>query len=155
MNACWILRLTFLRQQPQWPLLFAFLNPAQSTAPGTQTVSGSTTPPFFGRHGTIFSAVFCLLSAIGSAFTQSWEQLFATRILLGIGMGSRASTVPIYVAENAPALIRVSSVEGSRLLVANSFAKKLITKVPRRGDFIQQFLVRSRIDGEVTTRTRP
>ncbi|KAF8578406.1 hypothetical protein K439DRAFT_1663739 [Ramaria rubella] len=61
----------------------------------------------FGRRGTIFfSAVFCLLSVIGSAFTQSWPQLFICRILLGIGMGSKASTVPIYAAENCPASIR-------------------------------------------------
>ena len=61
----------------------------------------------FGRRGTIFvSAVFCLLSVIGSAFTQTWPQLFVTRLLLGIGMGCKASTVPIYAAENCPAAIR-------------------------------------------------
>ncbi|KAL8796908.1 MAG: hypothetical protein Q9182_007292 [Xanthomendoza sp. 2 TL-2023] len=62
---------------------------------------------YFGRRGTIFfSAIFCLFSVIGSAFSQNWEQLFMTRILLGIGMGSKASTVPIYAAENVPAAIR-------------------------------------------------
>lgn len=53
-----------------------------------------------------FSAVFCLLTVIGSAFTQNWWQLFITRILLGFGMGAKASTVPIYAAENSPAVIR-------------------------------------------------
>ena len=62
---------------------------------------------FFGRRGTIFvSAIFCFGSVIGSAFTQSWGQLLATRLLLGIGMGAKASTVPIYAAENCPAAIR-------------------------------------------------
>ena len=62
---------------------------------------------YFGRRGTIFvSAVFCLLSVIGSAVTQNWPQLFVTRLLLGIGMGCKASTVPIYAAENCPAAIR-------------------------------------------------
>ena len=62
---------------------------------------------FFGRRGTIFfSAVFCFLSVIGSACSQSWPQLFVTRLLLGIGMGAKASTVPIYAAENCPAAIR-------------------------------------------------
>ncbi|MCJ1417382.1 hypothetical protein MMC32_003725 [Xylographa parallela] len=62
---------------------------------------------YLGRRGTIFiSAVFCLLSVIGSACSQSWPQLFVTRLLLGIGMGCKASTVPIYSAENAPASIR-------------------------------------------------
>ena len=62
---------------------------------------------FFGRRGTIFfSAVFCLLSVIGSAVSQNWQQLFVTRLLLGIGMGAKASVIPIYSAENVPAAVR-------------------------------------------------
>ncbi|MCJ1312526.1 hypothetical protein MMC25_006200 [Agyrium rufum] len=62
---------------------------------------------YFGRRGTIFfSAVFCFLSVIGSGFTQTWPQLFVCRLLLGVGMGAKASTVPIYAAENCPAAIR-------------------------------------------------
>lgn len=62
---------------------------------------------YFGRRGTIFfAAVFCLLSVIGSGCTQTWYQLFVCRLLLGIGMGAKASTVPIYAAENVPASIR-------------------------------------------------
>ncbi|OQE28277.1 hypothetical protein PENSTE_c003G07457 [Penicillium steckii] len=60
-----------------------------------------------GRRGTIFiSAIFCILTPIGSAFTQNWPQLFITRLLLGIGMGLKASTIPIFCAENTPAVIR-------------------------------------------------
>ncbi|OAP59735.1 hypothetical protein AYL99_04737 [Fonsecaea erecta] len=62
---------------------------------------------FFGRRGTIFvSAVFCFLSPIGSAVAQTWDQLLVTRLLLGIGMGCKGSTVPIFSAENAPASVR-------------------------------------------------
>lgn len=62
---------------------------------------------FIGRRGTIFfSAIFCLLSVIGSGCSQNWWELFICRILLGIGMGAKASTVPIYAAENVPASIR-------------------------------------------------
>jgi MFS family permease len=79
---------------------------------------------YFGRRGTIFaSAVFCFLSPIGSAVAQSescklaanvsptdlctaWDQLLVTRLLLGIGMGCKGSTVPIFSAENAPASVR-------------------------------------------------
>ena len=62
---------------------------------------------YIGRRGTIFfAAVFCLLSVIGSGFTQNWQQLFITRLLLGVGMGAKASVVPIYAAENVPAVIR-------------------------------------------------
>ncbi|KAH7370583.1 MFS sugar transporter-like protein [Rhexocercosporidium sp. MPI-PUGE-AT-0058] len=62
---------------------------------------------YFGRRGTIFvSGNFCLWTVLGSAFTRTWPQLLACRILLGIGMGAKASTVPIYAAENSPASIR-------------------------------------------------
>lgn len=43
---------------------------------------------YFGRRGTIFiSAIFCLLTPIGGACAQTWEQLLITRLLLGVGMG--------------------------------------------------------------------
>ena len=47
-----------------------------------------------------------MITPIGGAVTQNWEQLLATRLLLGIGMGIKASTVPIFAAENSPASIR-------------------------------------------------
>ncbi|PGG96135.1 hypothetical protein GX51_07972 [Blastomyces parvus] len=62
---------------------------------------------YLGRKGAIFiSAVFCVLTPIGSAVSQSWPQLLVTRLLMGIGMGAKASTVPIFCAENTPASIR-------------------------------------------------
>ncbi|EEQ27911.1 sugar transporter [Microsporum canis CBS 113480] len=62
---------------------------------------------YLGRRGTIFiSAVFCVLTPIGSAVAQTWQQLLATRLLLGVGMGTKASTVPIFCAENTPAIVR-------------------------------------------------
>jgi sugar porter (SP) family MFS transporter len=60
-----------------------------------------------GRRKTIFiAAVFSLLAPIGSAATQHWGQLVACRILLGIGMGLKEVTVPVFSAEIAPANIR-------------------------------------------------
>lgn len=60
-----------------------------------------------GRRGVIFvSAHFCLWPVIGSAFCHTWGQQLACRLLMGIGMGIKASTVPIYAAENSPASIR-------------------------------------------------
>ncbi|KAI5858782.1 hypothetical protein BZA05DRAFT_382426 [Tricharina praecox] len=62
---------------------------------------------YIGRRGTIFiSAIFCLITPIGGAISRSWEQLFITRILMGIGMGLKGACVPIFAAENAPAVIR-------------------------------------------------
>ncbi|KAI0879847.1 uncharacterized protein GGS22DRAFT_182750 [Annulohypoxylon maeteangense] len=74
---------------------------------------------YFGRRGTIFiSAIFCLLTPIGGALTQNWQQLLVTRILLGVGMGIKASTVPIFAAENSPASIRGALVMSWQLWTA-------------------------------------
>lgn len=62
---------------------------------------------YTGRKGTIF--VTCLVSALsclGQAFAQNWKQLLATRILLGIGIGPKSATIPVYAAECVPAPIR-------------------------------------------------
>lgn len=62
---------------------------------------------WIGRRGTIFvGAVFSLIAPFGMALTQKWGELCATRVLLGIGMGLKEVTVPVYSAENAPTVIR-------------------------------------------------
>ncbi|TKA78770.1 hypothetical protein B0A55_04126 [Friedmanniomyces simplex] len=62
---------------------------------------------YLGRRGTIFlGATFSLLAPIGSACTQRWGELVACRILLGIGMGLKEVTVPVFSAETAPTMIR-------------------------------------------------
>ena len=61
----------------------------------------------FGRRGEIFIAACCLTACpIGSGFAQSWQGLFAARFVLGIGIGAKNATVPIYSAEMAPHRIR-------------------------------------------------
>lgn len=52
------------------------------------------------------AAIFSLLAPIGQACCQTWGQLIACRILLGIGMGLKEVTVPVYSAEIAPTAIR-------------------------------------------------
>ncbi|KAJ4293441.1 hypothetical protein N0V90_008724 [Kalmusia sp. IMI 367209] len=60
-----------------------------------------------GRRGTIFiAAIFSVLAPIGSGLTQHWGQLAACRVLLGIGMGLKEVTVPVFSAENVPANVR-------------------------------------------------
>jgi len=62
---------------------------------------------WLGRRGVIFlAAIFSLLSPIGSACTQHWGQLVACRVLLGVGMGLKEVTVPVFSAEVAPTNIR-------------------------------------------------
>jgi MFS family permease len=60
-----------------------------------------------GRRGVIFvAAIFSLLAPFGMAVSQTWGQLAACRMLLGIGMGLKEVTVPVFSAENSPAIIR-------------------------------------------------
>ncbi|KAJ6789163.1 hypothetical protein PWT90_03287 [Aphanocladium album] len=60
-----------------------------------------------GRRGVIFiAAIFSLLAPFGMALSQTWGQLAACRALLGIGMGLKEVTVPVFSAENAPTIIR-------------------------------------------------
>ncbi|KAH7137334.1 hypothetical protein B0J13DRAFT_559503 [Dactylonectria estremocensis] len=60
-----------------------------------------------GRRGVIFvAAIFSLFAPFGMATSQTWGQLAASRMLLGIGMGLKEVTVPVFSAENSPAIIR-------------------------------------------------
>lgn len=62
---------------------------------------------YFGRRGEIFISACCLTATpIGSAFAKSWQGLLAARFVMGIGIGAKNATVPIYSAEMAPARIR-------------------------------------------------
>jgi hypothetical protein len=62
---------------------------------------------YFGRRGTIW--ISCLIAAVASiweAFTFRWWQLFLARFVLGLGIGPKSTTAPIYTAECSPAPIR-------------------------------------------------
>ncbi|KAH7079582.1 D-xylose-proton symporter [Paraphoma chrysanthemicola] len=60
-----------------------------------------------GRKWTIWiAAVFSLLAPIGSGLTQTWGQLAVCRVLLGVGMGLKEVTVPVFSAEVVPASVR-------------------------------------------------
>ncbi|KAK3110924.1 hypothetical protein LTR53_014293 [Teratosphaeriaceae sp. CCFEE 6253] len=62
---------------------------------------------YLGRRGEIFLTGMCLTATpIASGFTHTWQQLFAARFVMGIGIGAKNATVPIYSAEMAPARIR-------------------------------------------------
>ncbi|CVK92243.1 related to myo-inositol transport protein ITR1 [Fusarium proliferatum] len=62
---------------------------------------------YFGRRGEIFITACCLVATpIASGFAKNWQELFAIRFIMGIGIGAKNATVPIYSAEMAPARIR-------------------------------------------------
>lgn len=59
------------------------------------------------RRGTIFLS--CLIAALASVWegvANSWVNLFLARFVLGLGIGSKSTTVPVYSAECSPAPIR-------------------------------------------------
>ncbi|KAI9737636.1 MAG: hypothetical protein M1818_005640 [Claussenomyces sp. TS43310] len=62
---------------------------------------------YLGRRGTIF--ISCFVAAVASIWegvANSWVNLFLARFVLGLGIGSKSSTVPVYAAECSPAPIR-------------------------------------------------
>ncbi|KAF8736151.1 hypothetical protein AX14_000792 [Amanita brunnescens Koide BX004] len=62
---------------------------------------------YFGRRGTIFITAFLSFAAcIWQGVTNSWEHLFVARFILGLGIGPKSATVPVYAAECAPPAIR-------------------------------------------------
>ncbi|KAF7795693.1 hypothetical protein EIP86_006858 [Pleurotus ostreatoroseus] len=62
---------------------------------------------YLGRRGTIFFTAFISFAAcIWQGVTNSWEHLFVARFVLGLGIGPKSATVPIYAAECAPPVIR-------------------------------------------------
>ncbi|KAN0068909.1 Sugar transporter domain containing protein [Elaphomyces granulatus] len=62
---------------------------------------------YLARRGTIFLS--CLIAAVASIWegvANSWVNLFLARFFLGLGIGTKSSTVPVYAAECSPAPIR-------------------------------------------------
>lgn len=73
----------------------------------------------WGRRGALFiSAIILVITPICSGLTQKWWELLIVRLLLGVGMGVKASTAPVFCAENAPARIRGSLTLNWQMLTA-------------------------------------
>ncbi|OHE92988.1 hypothetical protein CORC01_11711 [Colletotrichum orchidophilum] len=72
-----------------------------------------------GRRGAIFlGAIFSILGPVGQALCQTWPQILFCRILLGMGMGLKEVTVPVFSAENSPPNIRGALVMSWQLFSA-------------------------------------
>jgi sugar porter (SP) family MFS transporter len=50
------------------------------------------------------------VASIWEGLSNSWVNLFIARFVLGLGIGSKSTTVPVYTAESSPARIRGSLV---------------------------------------------
>ena len=89
---------------------------------------------FFGRRAAIcISALIILASIIGSAATNHWTQLLACRILLGIGMGSKASVVPVFVSYG------IAELAGCLLIHRNKAAE--VAPAHIRGSLVMNWFV--------------
>ncbi|KAK7431352.1 hypothetical protein QQZ08_002123 [Neonectria magnoliae] len=62
---------------------------------------------YFGRRGTIaFSCFFAFATAIWQAVSPGWICFIIARLVLGLAVGAKSSTTPVYAAECAPKNIR-------------------------------------------------
>ncbi|KAK3315345.1 hypothetical protein B0H66DRAFT_642584 [Apodospora peruviana] len=62
---------------------------------------------YFGRRGTVF--ISCLISAAAcfhQAFTNTWWHMFIARFYLGLGIGPKSATTPMFAAECSPPKLR-------------------------------------------------
>ncbi len=64
---------------------------------------------YFGRRGEIFITAIILIAApIGLPSHTHGRQLWSSALIMGIGVGAKGATVPMYAAELAPARSRSS-----------------------------------------------
>lgn len=62
---------------------------------------------YFGRRGTIFISCFIsFASSFWMAAANTWWNLLIARFALGLAVGAKSSTTPVYAAESAPKTIR-------------------------------------------------
>ncbi|KAL4947538.1 hypothetical protein BDW69DRAFT_199579 [Aspergillus filifer] len=62
---------------------------------------------FFGRRGTIFISCFISFAAtFWMCAAHTWWNLMLGRFMLGLAVGAKSSTTPVYAAECAPPAIR-------------------------------------------------
>ena len=73
-----------------------------------------------GRKGALrFCAILFFFGALGSALAPSFGVMVPARIVLGIAVGAAAATVPVYLAEMAPAHRRGRMVTINELMIVS------------------------------------
>lgn len=74
---------------------------------------------WWGRRGVIFfTGLFCVFPVLGQAFTRNWYELLIARLIIGVGLGIKITTIPIMTSEVVPATIRGGLVMSFLLWVA-------------------------------------
>jgi len=79
-----------------------------------------------GRRYTlmIFATVFLIGAAIQTGATHAIGQIYAGRVIAGLGIGGMSSVTPVYVSENAPANVRgrIAGLFQELLVIGSTFA---------------------------------
>lgn len=75
------------------------------------------------RHNLLLLAVVFIVGTLGCTFSPDWPTLAGFRFVLGLAVGGASATVPVYLAELAPAERRGSFVTRNELaIVGGQFA---------------------------------
>lgn len=91
------------------PLLFSMAGQPRLTLFAGCWFSDPLQSRFLGRRGAIFvSACICFGAAIGAACATKWWEELIWRLILGLGLGAKASVTPIFGAEVSPSHLRYS-----------------------------------------------
>ncbi|CAI0642569.1 unnamed protein product [Colletotrichum noveboracense] len=103
---------------------------------------GCWTSPYLnkwtGRRGTIFiSCFFSVVTGFWMAAADTWYNLFIARLGLGLAVGAKSSTTPVYSAESTPKTIRGALTMMWQMWTAFGIALGLIVSVAfRHTDFL-------------------
>lgn len=82
------------------------------------------------RHNLLLLAGIFLLGTVGSALAPSWPVLALFRFVLGLAVGGASATVPVYLAETAPAERRGSYVTRNEvMIVSGQFAAFIVNAI--------------------------
>jgi len=61
----------------------------------------------YGRRISLFTfEIINIGSVLWQAFAPSWQHLFAARFIMGLAIGGKSATAPVYTSETAPAPLR-------------------------------------------------
>lgn len=95
---------------------------------------GCWTSPYLnnwvGRRGTIFiSCFFSVATGFWMAVADTWYNLFIARLGLGLAVGAKSSTTPVYSAESTPKTIRGALTMMWQMWTAFGIALGLIVSV--------------------------
>ncbi|MFD9664521.1 sugar porter family MFS transporter [Rhodococcus sp. NPDC059968] len=93
-------------------------------------VGGKLSDRFGRRHNILLLAGIFIVSTVGCALAPTWPVLAVFRFALGVAVGGASTTVPVYLAEVAPAERRGSLVTRNEIMiVSGQFAAFIINAI--------------------------